>query len=79
MLADWRDTPLWVVGSAALLVLGVVMFSTARRALRRASERIDTIFTEELRETPSAAVHSLADHREPLVERRVSGAVPPRR
>ena len=79
MLAGWRDTPLWVVGAAAVFVLGVVMFSTVRRALHRASERIDTILAEELGETPSAAVHSVADHREPLVERRVSGAMPPRR
>ena len=79
MLADWRDMSLWMAGAAAIVVLGVAMFSTARRALRRASERIDTILAEELGETPSAAVHSLADHREPPVERRVSGAMPPRR
>jgi hypothetical protein len=79
MLAGWRDTPLWLVGAAAVLVLGVTMFSTARRALRRASERIDTILTEEIGETPSAAGHDLAGHREPLIERRASGAVPPRR
>jgi hypothetical protein len=79
IVAAWRDTPVWLVGTVAVLVLGFATFSVARHALRRASARIDTILAEELGANPPAAVRSLADHREPLIEPRVSGAMPRRR
>ncbi len=48
-LSVWQGMPLRVViPAAAALAFGIAMAATARRALRRASTRIDTILREEL-------------------------------
>jgi len=47
-IAAWQGTPLPVVVPTAVIVIGTVLFLTARRALRHAGTRIDTILREEL-------------------------------
>jgi hypothetical protein len=48
-LSVWRGVPLRVVIPAvAAIAFGIALFATVRRALRRASTRIDTILREEL-------------------------------
>ncbi|MGH3758034.1 hypothetical protein [Actinophytocola sp.] len=51
-LAGWRGTPPAVVIPAMAVVLGIALVvgavAAARRALRRASDQIDTILREEL-------------------------------
>lgn len=47
-LATWRGTPLAVVVPLAAIALVAVAVSVTRRALRRASMKIDTILREEL-------------------------------
>jgi hypothetical protein len=48
-LSVWRGVPLRVVIPAvAAVAFGIALVATARRALRRASTRIDTILREEL-------------------------------
>jgi uncharacterized membrane protein YoaK (UPF0700 family) len=47
-LATWHGAPWVVVVPVAVVLVGIALFRRARRALRRASARIDTILREEL-------------------------------
>jgi hypothetical protein len=47
-IATWRGSVLSVVVPLGLTLVGLFLFATARRALRRASARIDRILLEEL-------------------------------
>ncbi|OLF19414.1 hypothetical protein [Actinophytocola xanthii] len=50
-LATWHGAPWVIVVPVAVVLAGVTLFLGARRALRRASAKIDLILAEELDRT----------------------------